>query len=130
MYVLQHTTDDLGANQLNFASRRASTPVARVETTDQFALFTIHPSWLLPPPLPPRPSLPWPIRRGYDEGEQVYISYGRKSNDELLQFYGFVEADCLADTFVVVCHRRTVSIASRPISKLCSTFRLILMSWS
>ncbi|CAM9340116.1 unnamed protein product, partial [Laminaria digitata] len=41
------------------------------------------------------------VNRGYGEGEQVYISYGRKSNDELLQFYGFVETDCPADTFVV-----------------------------
>ena len=55
-----------------------------------------------PPPLPTRPHLARSIRRGYREGEQVYISYGQKSNDELLQFYGFVEADCPADTFVVV----------------------------
>lgn len=40
--------------------------------------------------------------RGYREGEQAYISYGLKSNDELLQFYGFVEADCPADTYVLV----------------------------
>lgn len=40
--------------------------------------------------------------RGYLDGEQAYISYGLKSNDELLQFYGFVEADCPADTYVVV----------------------------
>ncbi|CAN0167683.1 unnamed protein product, partial [Ectocarpus fasciculatus] len=39
--------------------------------------------------------------RGYGEGEQAYISYGLKSNDELLQFYGFVEADCPADTYVL-----------------------------
>ncbi|CAM9701895.1 unnamed protein product, partial [Ectocarpus sp. 4 AP-2014] len=39
--------------------------------------------------------------RGYREGEQAYISYGLKSNDELLQFYGFVEADCPADTYVL-----------------------------
>ncbi|CAM9919254.1 unnamed protein product [Pylaiella littoralis] len=41
------------------------------------------------------------VNRGYREGEQAYISYGLKSNDELLQFYGFVEADCPADTYVV-----------------------------
>lgn len=31
--------------------------------------------------------------QGYDIGEQVYISYGRQSNDRLLQYYGFVEQD-------------------------------------
>eukprot|EP00903_Cladosiphon_okamuranus_P010829 g10230.t1 len=41
------------------------------------------------------------VNRGYREGEQAYISYGLKSNDELLQFYGFVEAGCPADTYVV-----------------------------
>eukprot|EP00752_Nemacystus_decipiens_P016244 g14524.t1 len=41
------------------------------------------------------------VNRGYGQGEQAYISYGLKSNDELLQFYGFVEADCPADTYVV-----------------------------
>ncbi|CAM9881454.1 unnamed protein product, partial [Ectocarpus sp. 12 AP-2014] len=41
------------------------------------------------------------VNRGYREGEQAYISYGLKSNDELLQFYGFVEADCPADTYVL-----------------------------
>lgn len=40
--------------------------------------------------------------RAYGEGEQAFISYGSKSNDELLQFYGFVERDCPADTYVVV----------------------------
>lgn len=28
----------------------------------------------------------------YSEGEQIYISYGKQSNDRLLQYYGFVEA--------------------------------------
>jgi len=32
------------------------------------------------------------VRTGrYARGEQVYISYGRQSNDRLLQYYGFVE---------------------------------------
>lgn len=32
------------------------------------------------------------VRAGrYAEGEQVFISYGRQSNDRLLQYYGFVE---------------------------------------
>ncbi|CAM9836292.1 unnamed protein product [Ascophyllum nodosum] len=41
------------------------------------------------------------VDRSFPAGEQAYISYGRKTNDELLQFYGFVEADCPADTFLV-----------------------------
>lgn len=87
-------------------------PIARWKPpTYLFANYDTPP---LPPP-PPRPSLARPIHRGYGEGEQVYISYGQKSNDELLQFYGFVETDCPADTFVVVGHRHTVIIASRPI---------------
>jgi hypothetical protein len=28
---------------------------------------------------------------GYKEGEQVYLSYGRQTNDRLLQYYGFVD---------------------------------------
>lgn len=32
---------------------------------------------------------------------QAYITYGRQGNDRLLQFYGFVEADNPADTYVV-----------------------------
>jgi len=31
---------------------------------------------------------------------KVFMSYGRKSNDELLQFYGFIEMDNPADSFV------------------------------
>ena len=26
----------------------------------------------------------------FEPGDQVYISYGKRSNDELLQYYGFV----------------------------------------
>ena len=39
---------------------------------------------------------------------QAFITYGRQGNDRLLQFYGFVEADNPADTYVVcnlVCYR-------------------------
>jgi hypothetical protein len=34
-------------------------------------------------------------------GEQVYISYGSRSNDQLLQFYGFVETDNPHDVYVM-----------------------------
>lgn len=30
-------------------------------------------------------------QRGWEAGEQVFISYGPRSNDHLLQRYGFVE---------------------------------------
>ena len=32
-------------------------------------------------------------------GEQVFISYGKQSNDRLLQYYGFVEEDCPYDIY-------------------------------
>ena len=35
------------------------------------------------------------------QGEQVFISYGKQSNDSLLQYYGFVEPDIPHDTYVV-----------------------------
>lgn len=31
------------------------------------------------------------LDRDYEQGEQVFISYGKKSNDELLQYFGFVQ---------------------------------------
>ncbi|CAN0110191.1 unnamed protein product, partial [Phaeothamnion confervicola] len=34
-------------------------------------------------------------------GEQALISYGRRTNDELLQFFGFVEADNPADCYTL-----------------------------
>jgi len=34
-------------------------------------------------------------------GQQAFITYGRQGNDRLLQFYGFVEADNPADTYVI-----------------------------
>jgi hypothetical protein len=36
---------------------------------------------------------------GYDAGAQVFISYGRQSNDRLLQYYGFVENDNPYDVY-------------------------------
>ena len=39
------------------------------------------------------------VDQSYGEGEQVFISYGKQSNDRLLQFYGFVEADNPFDSF-------------------------------
>jgi len=35
----------------------------------------------------------------YRKSEQVFMSYGEKTNDELLQFFGFVEQNNPADTF-------------------------------
>ncbi|CAD7703203.1 unnamed protein product [Ostreobium quekettii] len=34
-------------------------------------------------------------------GQQVFISYGEQSNDALMQFYGFVEADNPEDTYII-----------------------------
>jgi len=33
------------------------------------------------------------VSQGSAPGEQVFISYGRRSNDQLLLYYGFVESD-------------------------------------
>jgi hypothetical protein len=35
------------------------------------------------------------------QGEQVFISYGRQSNDSLLQHYGFVEPSISHDTYTL-----------------------------
>lgn len=35
------------------------------------------------------------------QGEQVFISYGRQSNDSLLQYYGFVEPSISHDTYTL-----------------------------
>uniref|UniRef100_A0A7S3EP57 SET domain-containing protein n=1 Tax=Rhodosorus marinus TaxID=101924 RepID=A0A7S3EP57_9RHOD len=37
----------------------------------------------------------------YKKGEQVFISYGDRSNDQLLQYYGFVEENNPHDVYVV-----------------------------
>ena len=38
---------------------------------------------------------------GTRQGEEVLITYGDLDNDQLLQRFGFVEAECPHDTFVV-----------------------------
>ena len=35
----------------------------------------------------------------YSKGDQVFISYGERSNDQLLQYYGFVEANNANDVY-------------------------------
>ena len=35
------------------------------------------------------------------QGDEVLMSYGDQSNDSLLQFYGFVEADCSCDCYTL-----------------------------
>jgi hypothetical protein len=37
----------------------------------------------------------------YDTGDHVFVSFGAKSNDDLLQYYGFVERDNSADCYVL-----------------------------
>eukprot|EP00953_Heterococcus_sp_UTEX-ZZ885_P000455 768-Heterococcus_DN1.PRE.2 len=37
----------------------------------------------------------------YDAGDHVFVSFGAKSNDDLLQYYGFVERDNSADCYVL-----------------------------
>lgn len=37
----------------------------------------------------------------WSQGEQVFISYGRQSNDSLLQYYGFVEPSIAHDTYTL-----------------------------
>jgi hypothetical protein len=37
--------------------------------------------------------------QNYQEGEQVYITYGKQSNDRLLQFYGFVDTQNPHDNY-------------------------------
>mmetsp|Transcript_32380 Transcript_32380/g.44363 ORF Transcript_32380/g.44363 Transcript_32380/m.44363 type:complete len:509 (+) Transcript_32380:174-1700(+) len=43
------------------------------------------------------------IDNSYQPGEQVFISYGKQSNDRLLQFYGFVDADNVFDSYDFNC---------------------------
>ena len=38
--------------------------------------------------------------REYEAGEEVFVSYGEQSNDTFIQYYGFVEKDNKADTYV------------------------------
>lgn len=37
----------------------------------------------------------------YDKGDEVFVSYGNKTNDGLLQYYGFIEAGNGSDTYVM-----------------------------
>ena len=37
--------------------------------------------------------------QGYKAGEQVFISYGRQSNDRLLQYYGFIDEENPFDSY-------------------------------
>jgi hypothetical protein len=39
--------------------------------------------------------------RSYSRDKQVFISYGKRSNDQLLQYYGFVERNNPHDVFQV-----------------------------
>lgn len=39
------------------------------------------------------------LGQGYRAGEQVFMSYGAKGNDDLVMYYGFVEPDSAADAF-------------------------------
>jgi hypothetical protein len=41
------------------------------------------------------------IQQAVAPGDQVYISYGQRSNDQLLQYYGFVELDNPHDVYVM-----------------------------
>lgn len=38
-------------------------------------------------------------KKSYSIGDQVFISYGKQSNDRFLQYYGFVEADNPSDVY-------------------------------
>lgn len=39
--------------------------------------------------------------KSYVQGEQVFVSYGKQSNDSLLQYYGFCEEDNPSDSYVM-----------------------------
>lgn len=41
------------------------------------------------------------MKRGVQEGSEVFISYGARSNDQLLQYYGFVETDNPHDVYIM-----------------------------
>lgn len=41
------------------------------------------------------------VSRGVPKGTELYISYGTRSNDQLLQFYGFVEQDNPHDVYIM-----------------------------
>lgn len=41
------------------------------------------------------------VTQAVNSGEEVYISYGSRSNDQLLQYYGFVETDNPHDVYIM-----------------------------
>lgn len=49
---------------------------------------------------------------------QVFMSYGQKSNDELLQYFGFVEEENRADEYRSVEASSTAKIAGNYVSKI------------
>ena len=49
-------------------------------------------------------------------GAQVYISYGERSNDQLLQYYGFVETDNVNDAYELVNFPRRIADACSKLS--------------
>ena len=41
------------------------------------------------------------VGASFDAGDHAFVSYGPVSNDDLLQFYGFVERDNPSDAYVL-----------------------------
>ena len=61
------------------------------------------------------------MKGGVQEGSEVFISYGARSNDQLLQYYGFVENENPHDvyTFVITYrHRQLVAFEKRQLIQL------------
>jgi len=55
--------------------------------------------------------------KSYSPGDQVYISYGERSNDQLLQYYGFVEPNNSNDVY-------EFDNIARPIAAACSSLSI------
>lgn len=55
-------------------------------------------------------------------GAQLFITYGRQTNDRLLQFYGFSEADNPYDTYVVCDLKAAVEVTTFR-ERISQTFR-------
>lgn len=47
------------------------------------------------------PSFSLAVGASFDAGDQAFVSYGPVSNDDLLQYYGFVERENPLDTYVL-----------------------------
>lgn len=45
--------------------------------------------------------LVFPVGAHLDPGDHAFLSYGKVSNDDLLQYYGFVERQNPSDTYVM-----------------------------